>query len=325
MSVPKDVVTNQRLIDNYLMDKDITPEKIRRMVGISERRFVSGESLADMALESIAGLEIDTSVNALFYVGNTVPDGFCAGKTILTTQDSEEDPLSSMPEVWLVISRLENHNSYFREMTLHASHGGCAHFIKALGNAYHMIQTGKIDNAVVVTSTDISLHIDWADKSTALLFGDGACAAFLKKGDAHPSIQSYYEGRRHDLDNLLYYEKVGNRWLTRMPEGLKVANSAVEAVGACVENLKKDEIYGQINLFVLHQANGRLIDIAARKHSIPLEKVYKIADRYGNTASASAGMALCDAVKTGTIKEGYKVAVISFGAGFQYNCMTLQF
>lgn len=205
----------------------------------------------------------------------------------------------------------------------------CAGFIYAVEVASCMIKTGSVRNVLVVGVDTLSKWVDWTDRSTCVLFGDGAGAVILSAeensergvlgtvlmadGDGSMSIHVEAGGSRYPLS--------GEEWKTHgksiVMAGAEVYRFAVIAMGeACTRLMKKlDMTIDDIDLFVPHQANLRIIDSAARRLGLPPEKVFINVHKYGNTSGGSVPIALAEAQETGVLKPGMRVMTVGFGAG----------
>lgn len=322
--IPGKAVTNEDLV-RLMGFKGISPEEILAKTGISERRFVTGETPPDMAVRSIAeAVEgFDGNIDDLFYVANTPPPGLEHPRRIFAFSDVPSDVL--VPNAGETLNRLAPGDPRFGQTRLHATMGGCAHFLMAVAEACDGIRNNVSRSAVVVTSTDISRYLDPEDLDTAILFGDGACAFLLRKasGDAKPKFLEYYERIDLGRNNVLYFERKGGRWYTRM-DGKAVFKMAVKSFEDSIEQMKRRGYpVSCIDHFCPHQANGRILDLGMRKAAIPPEKVHYTLQKYGNTSSASIGITLYEARPK--LKPGQKVLLFSFGAGFVWNAMLLQY
>lgn len=209
----------------------------------------------------------------------------------------------------------------------------CAGFISSVSIASAMIEAGHLKTVLVIGVDVLSKYLDYTDRSVCILFGDGGGAAVLSAGD---------EDGRGVLDTVLMSDGSGSRfigidvggsympahcWDRSGPEipyvymaGSEVYRFAVGAMGdACLKLLDRAGMTSdQIDLFVPHQANMRIIDSAAKKLNLPDEKVFVNVDRYGNTSAGSIPIALSEAVEQGRLKPGMLVMTVGFGAGLMW-------
>lgn len=322
--IPERVITNEELI-KLTGIKGFSPEDIQAKTGISERRFITNETPVDMAVWSIAEAvrEFESNIDDLFYVANTPPQDLAQPSQVFAFSDIPSSVL--VPDARKTLDRLALDNPRFSQTKLHAEMGGCAHFLMAIAKARLSIQSNVSKSAVVVTSTDISRYLDTEDPNTSILFGDGACAVLLKRGDEDkkPKIMEYCEGIDLDKNNILYYERKGKKWYTRMDGKavFKIAVRGIEDSIRCMES--RGYPVSCIDHFCPHQGNGRILGLGMRKAKIPPEKILCTLKKYGNTSSASIGITLYESRQK--IKQGQKVLLIGFGAGFVWNAMLLQY
>ena len=214
----------------------------------------------------------------------------------------------------------------------------CAGFIFAATVAEGMITTGVAETVLVVGSEKMSSIIDWQDRSTCVLFGDGSGAAVFRRAKHHKGILSTYLRSDGTLANLLYRPGGGacmpfcddvlqDRSFYVKMAGREVFKHAVRSMAdACDRALDGAKLTGKdIDLLIPHQANMRIIEATAKHANISMDKVYVNVDRYGNTSSASVPIALDEAIETGRIKEGMTVMLVAFGAGFTWGSMIVRF
>jgi 3-oxoacyl-[acyl-carrier-protein] synthase-3 len=214
----------------------------------------------------------------------------------------------------------------------------CSGFIYGCTVGEGMIASGAAETVLVVGSEKMSSIIDWTDRSTCVLFGDGSGAAVLKGAKRDRGILSTYIRSDGTLANLLYRPAGGaahpfneqvlhdRSYFVKMA-GREVFKHAVRSMAdSCDRALDGAKLTGaDIDLLIPHQANNRIIEATAKHAGIPMEKVYVNVDRYGNTSSASIPIALDEAIETGRVKEGMTVLLVGFGAGFTWGSMVIRF
>jgi 3-oxoacyl-[acyl-carrier-protein] synthase-3 len=199
---------------------------------------------------------------------------------------------------------------------------GCTGFMYAVAQAYGMIAAGLAQRALVVGGDVLSRILDWSDRSTLVLFGDGAGAVVLEKvesggflgfelgadggGGIHLSLPG--SGSRKQMNGREVF-----KFATRV-----LVSSAQDLLEECDVNVKKVDVY------VPHQANVRIMDHAARKLGIPRERMVVNVDRYGNTSSGSIPLALADAQADGRLKKGDLVLMTGMGAGLTWGSALLE-
>ena len=216
----------------------------------------------------------------------------------------------------------------------------CSGWIYGMTVAEGLIQSGVVETALVVGSEKMSAIVDWKDRSTCVLFGDGAGAVILKRNKAHTTKGILRAFMRSDgtLAELLWRPSGGAKIpfsqdvlddrssYVRMA-GRETFRHAVRSMSeACDRALDGARLRGEdIDILIPHQANVRIIEATAKYANIPMDKVYVNVDRFGNTSSASIPIALDEAVESGRIKDGTTALLVAFGAGFTWGSMVVRF
>lgn len=204
----------------------------------------------------------------------------------------------------------------------------CSGFIYALATACQFINSGAYKNILVVGSEVYSRILNWKDRSTCVLFGDGAGAVVIQGSDA-PGLLSFILGNDGSRANSIYAP--GPCGTTDGPfvinmDGPQVFKFAVNII--CLATRQAVKAAGldlsHIELLIPHQANTRILQSAAKALELPPEKVFINVDRYGNTSSASIPIALCEAVEQGRLKEGDHVVLVGFGGGLSWAAMAIE-
>lgn len=308
--LPDRVVTNlelERLVDT-------SDEWIRERTGIVERRIADPEmGAAEMGAEAArvalqrAGIspeEVD-----LILVATATPDRL-------------------LPSTACDVQHLMG-ASRAAAMDLAAA---CSGFVYALAMAEGYIASGRGEVVVVVATEKMSSIIDWTDRSTCILFGDGAGAVVLRRSrDGERGMLSNFMRSDGALADLLWRPSGGalvplneqvleeRSHFVKMA-GREVFKSAVRSMAeACDEALQRAGVTAdEIDLVVPHQANIRIIEATARYAGIPMEKVFVNVDRYGNMSSATIPVALDEALEEGRIVPGSNILMVAFGAGFTW-------
>ena len=214
----------------------------------------------------------------------------------------------------------------------------CSGFLYGLQVAEGLIATGSHETALVVGAEKMSAIVDWTDRSTCVLFGDGAGAAIVQRAKHGKGILSSFTRSDGTLAELLYRPGGGasipfaEAVLTDRSHFVKMAGRevfkhAVRSMSEAADRaLDGARLTGKdIDLMIPHQANIRIIEATAKHANIPLDKVYVNIDRYGNTSSASVAIALDEAIECGRIKEGSTVLMVAFGAGFTWASTVVRF
>ena len=300
--VPERVVTNDELA-RYV---DTNDEWIVERTGIRERRIAAdGEALTDICLPAarraleMAGAE-PSSVD-LMIVATVTPDMAFPSSSALMA-----DALG-MPQA-----------------AAYDLSAGCTGFVYAVAQAHAMLASGLARRALVVGGDVLSSILDWSDRSTLVLFGDGAGAVVMEPverggflgfelgadGGGGASLWLPGSGSRK-FDDPDKYVKMNGREVFRFATRVMVT-SAEAILGECGKTVEDVDVY------VPHQANIRIIDHAARKLGIPGERIVVNVDRYGNTSSGSIPLALADAADDGRLQPGKLVLLTGMGAGLTW-------
>jgi len=289
---------------------ETSDEWIVTRTGIRERRIASkDEKTSDLATkaakDALKNAKLDPSKVELIIVATISPD-------------------SNFPSVACLVQK----NIGAKKATAFDIGAACSGFLYAVTTAKQFIQTGLYKNALVIASEKITSLVDWADRATCVLFGDGAGACVLSAVNGQRGIIAdymYSEGQHGELMQVVSESKgypFGGHPATVKPpyivmQGKELFKVAVNSMAHAVEAAAKKAgvKLSQIDCVVPHQANDRIISAVARKLKIPKEKIYINIDRYGNMSAASIAVALCEAVAEGRIKKGDTVALVTFGAG----------
>jgi len=310
---PKRVLTN----DEIARTVATTDEWIYTRTGIRERRIAGeSETTATMAFEAaaraLAVADIHPSQIELIIVATSTPE-YIFPSTACRVQD------------YLGASRAG-------AFDLSAA---CSGFVYGLELAAQSIATGSVRNAIVIGTEALSRVVDWQDRGTCVLFGDGAGAVVLKGshvpgGVLASSLRS--DGSGGDLLSLpaVYHNPVpalgpeylrnGQKRKTIKMSGRQVFRFATSVISDVIEDvLEKAELgIDDVALIVPHQANKRIIEVAAKKLKVDSSRFYLNLNRYGNTSAASIPIALCDAVDDGLLKPDDNVVFVGFGGGLTW-------
>lgn len=214
----------------------------------------------------------------------------------------------------------------------------CSGWLYGMTVAEGMIATGVAETILVVGAEKMSSIVDWNDRATCVLFGDGAGAVILKRSRTGKGILSTFMRSDGKLADLLYRPSGGaaipmsaqvledRSYLVRMA-GREVFKHAVRSMSEAADRaLDGARLTGaDVDLLIPHQANVRIIEATAKHSGIPMEKVYVNVDRFGNTSSASIPIAIDEALEKGIIRDGSTVLLVAFGAGFTWASMIIRF
>jgi len=205
----------------------------------------------------------------------------------------------------------------------------CTSFLYSLSTATALIKTGVVRNALVIGAEVISPFIDWSDRNTAVLFGDGAAAVVLEATDREEGLLAERLGCYGESREILRVHGMGaayahqNRVIGKTEwqfEGQEIFKKAVHGMAmACAEALAKiGKSASDIDLVIPHQANMRIIESVAKRTGVSMERVFTNVDRYGNMSAATVPVALCEALEEGRVKPGALLLMPSFGGGLTF-------
>ena len=210
----------------------------------------------------------------------------------------------------------------------------CTGFIYALSVADKFIKTGAAKCALVIGAETFSRIVDWTDRSTCVLFGDGAGAVILKASDKQGIISTHIhaDGNYESLLHIPHgvssgYDKVQNGEAYVQMQGREVFKVAVNTLGSIVdETLSPQGMTGDdVDWLIPHQANLRIIAATAKKLNMPMERVVLTVSEHGNTSAASVPLALDTAVKDGRIKRDQVLLLEAFGGGFTWGSALIKY
>ena len=299
--VPPKVVTNNDLAKLV----DTSDEWIKTRTGIQERRISDeGTSTSDLAFKAaekaLSSANLAASDLDLIIVGTTSPD-------------------SLFPSVACILqNRLEAKQAAAFDVS-----AACSGFNYALTVASSFIENTTHKNILVVGADTLTKYLDWKDRGTCVLFGDGAGAVVLTASDDGSGILANWLKAEGHLGKHLIMpgggsrdpEQKNGRFITM--DGKEVFRFAVRVLEESItEVLKRANLkIEDINLFIPHQANARIVNHVIKKMGLPKEKVYVNLHKYGNTSAASIPLALDEALADGKVKPGDTIVLSGFGAG----------
>jgi 3-oxoacyl-[acyl-carrier-protein] synthase-3 len=304
--LPEKVLTNHDLAAMV----DTSSEWIVQRTGIRERHIAAeGERTSDMGLKAaeraLRAAKRDAADIDLIVLATSTPDHTFPASAV-TIQD-----------------RLGiRHGAAFDLQAV------CTGFIYALSTADALLKAGQGERALVIGSETFSRILDWSDRTTCVLFGDGAGAVVLEKSEGQGTIADRGVLTAHLRSDGQHKEKLyvdggpsatGTVGHVRM-EGREVFKHAVGMIGDVINSAFESTGTGpdDIDWFVPHQANQRIIDASAKKLGIAERKVVSTVAKHGNTSAASIPLALDEAVRDGRIKEGHLVMLEAMGGGFTW-------
>ena len=312
---PEKVMTNadwEKLVDT-------SDEWIRTRTGIRERRYAAED-------EGTSDLGVKAAQRALEDAGMT-PEEVDFIILATCTPDYRAQNASS-----LIQKKLGAVNAAAFDLS-----AACSGFIYALAVGKSMIQSGMYKNILVIAAESVSRILNMKDRNTAILFGDGAAAAVLKPVEEGYGIISSFLGTEGVTDETLRVTVGGTRYpVTKEAidngdvylkmNGQEVFKFAVKALPkATTEAMKTANVEAEdLKMVIPHQANFRIIESAAKRLKLPLDRFYINLDKYGNTSAASVGLALGEAIEEGKIQKGDLIALTGFGAGLTYGSVIIK-
>jgi 3-oxoacyl-[acyl-carrier-protein] synthase-3 len=292
---------------------DTSDEWIRERTGIFKRHKADSKTAtSDLAVgaanRAIEDAGITASDIGLIIVGTATPDMFFPSTACLVQKELDA-PQAAAFDV----------------------SAACSGFLYGVSIAEDFVNSGKHDYVLVVGAETLTKILDWTDRTTCVLFGDGAGAAVVGRvGEGRGILSSFMasDGRMGDLLKLPAggsrmppsEETIRNGLHYVKMQGNKLFKAAVKAMASAAMTTLEDAGYtgDDLDLLVPHQANQRIIDATARRIGVPEEKVYSNVEFYGNTSAASIPLALAEAKAKGILKEGMLVEMVSFGGGLTW-------
>lgn len=312
---PARVLTN----DEFGTLLDTSDQWIRERTGIRERRVSSKEetnacmgkaaALQVMQDTGLTPLDLDAIVYATASPDRLLPSQACDLQAILGAKNAAAFDVGA----------------------------ACSGFLYALNVAEGLVAAEQAKTILVVAAEKLTSIMDWTDRTTAVLFGDGAGATIVRPATSGRGILSTYMKSDGTLAELLYRpgggaahppseELLKDRSYYIKMAGREVFKAAVLSMAdACDQALQRAGLIADdIDLLIPHQANIRIIESTAKHAGLPMDKVYVNVERYGNTSAASIAIALDEAVRTGRLMPGMTVMLCAFGAGFTWASMVVR-
>lgn len=311
----------EKTLTNFDLEKmvDTSDEWITERTGIKQRHIAADdEATSDMSLKAaekaladagVAPEEIDLIIVATASPDHAFPSTAC-----------------------LIQDRIGAKNAAAFDLS-----AGCSGFVYSLGVASQMVKSGLYNKALIIGAETLSRIMNWKDRNTCVLFGDGAGAAVIGVVEDSFGVLGIDLGSDGSGGKYLFQpaggsrkpaseETVANHEHTIHMNGPEVFKFAIQIMGKTAKRalakagMKPEEI----DLLVPHQANMRIITSAAKRLKAPMEKVWVNVDKYANTSAASIPIALCEAQQAGALKKGDNVLLVGFGAGLTWAAIVLK-
>jgi 3-oxoacyl-[acyl-carrier-protein] synthase-3 len=310
--LPEQVMTNADLEARV----ETSDQWIRERTGIRERRVAAeGQTTGDLAEQAarraLEAADVEPGSIDLCIVGTTTPDLIFPSTACLIQQ------------------RLG-----LGECGAFDVNAACSGFIYALSIATQFIEAGTIRRALVIGAETLTRMLDWNDRSTCVLFGDGAGAVVLE-ADEEAGVLSTHIHANGDYGDLLCtdvgvsrgFRAEANAGIRILMKGNEVFKVAVRTLGRIVdETLAHNELdKHELDWLIPHQANLRIIKATAKKLDMPMDRVIVTVDRHGNTSAASVPMALDEAVRSGRVQRGDLMLLEAFGGGFTWGAALIRY
>lgn len=310
-ALPQKEVTNEDLAQLV----DTSDEWIRERTGIGSRHISTGETVVSLAAQACekalenAGKkasEVDLLLVATCTPEQGIPCAACQVQSLLGAVEAVAFDLNA----------------------------ACAGFLFALHTAWAYIEAGIYKNALIAGSEVLSKIIDWTDRGTCVLFGDGAGAVLVERS-AEPGILGFVQHSDGTKGEVLKCDdrQLKNPYVSRplqspyvQMDGREVFAFAVRQVPACIQEvLQKQQLApGDVDLYVLHQANRRIIESIAKRLTVDMEKFPTNLGRVGNMSSAAIPVLLDELNREGRLQEGMTLVLSGFGAGLTYGACVLR-
>jgi len=307
----------ERIMTNFDLEKivDTTDEWIRTRTGVERRHVIEeDQTTSDMCVEAakvaIEDAGIDVSDIDLVITGTTTPD-----------------------LIFPNVSTLIQHRLGIPACTAFSLEAACTGFIYALTIADKYIRLGDAKCALIIGAECITKLMDWNDRNTCVLFGDGAGAVIVKPSE-EPGLLSTHLGADGQYRDLLYYPvgvskdlaKAGTDEAAIHMTGSEVFKVAVKTLGGIAsETLEKAGVeQSELDWLIPHQANIRIIQATAKRLGLPMDKVILTVQDHGNTSAASVPMALDVGIRDGRVKKGQLILMEAFGGGFTWGSILMR-
>lgn len=309
----------QNIVTNFDLEKivETNDEWIVQRTGIESRRISTGETTTDLSVNAakkaiksanISPEDIDLIIVATITPDNHMPSTACLVQAEIGAKNATAFDIGA----------------------------ACSGFVYGLNIANQFIKSNTVKTALVIGAEVLSKVLNWSDRNTCVLFGDGAGAAIVR-GD-ETGIINYYTGSKGDVDGLLTLpaiDQVNNPYCKVKTEtsekvigmdGTEVFKFALSAMKKSIKNVIKetDVSIDDVKYIVPHQANKRIVMSVAKKMKIDESKFYMCMDHYGNTSAASIPLALDEMDKANLLEKGDKIVLVGFGGGLTWGSILIE-
>jgi len=303
-----------KIITNFDLEKivDTTDEWIKTRTGITKRQIAENQTTSDLAIEAIKDAINNANIDK-----NDIDLIICATTT----------PDLTFPSTACII---QNKLGIEKNIIAFDIQAVCCGFVYALSVANDIIKSGKIKTAIVVGAEKMSSLIDWKDRTTCVLFGDGAGAIVLQSTNEENTgiidTELYANGNYIDMLKTSGGTSTNQVAGNILMDGKAVFKHAVEKMSSSIQNIVKNNnlTLEDIDFIIPHQANYRILSMVAEKLNIQNEKFIITIDKHANTSSASIPLALNEAIKQNKIKKGDLLIFEALGAGFTWGSVLVR-
>ncbi|MFT5192718.1 MAG: 3-oxoacyl-[acyl-carrier-protein] synthase-3 [Verrucomicrobiales bacterium] len=311
---------------SYVPDKVLTNEDLAKMVDTSDEWIVSRTGIHERRIASDTQATSDLATNA---ARNAMEQAGVTAEELDLIIVATISPDTFFPATACYVQKnLGAKNAICFDLS-----AACSGFLYAMSVARQFISTNSCETALIIGAEKLSSMVNWEDRNTCVLFGDGAGAAILQRAteEGDQGILSTYMGSDGNQTDILVVPGGGSacpitpdnseqRLNTISMQGREVYRYAVTAMRSACDrvlldaNLKPEDI----SMVIPHQANLRIIDAIRERLDVPQEKMFVNLDKYGNTSAAAIAIALDEANRTGAIKRGDNIVLVAFGAGLTW-------
>lgn len=317
---------------SYLPDKVLTNHDLARMVDTSDEWIISRTGIKERRIAADAQSTSDLATRA---ARKALEQAGVSAEQLDLIIVATISPDTYFPATACYVQRnLEAKNAVCFDLS-----AACSGFLYAMSVARQFLSTHSCDTALIIGAEKLSSMVNWDDRNTCVLFGDGAGAAVLErateKGD-HGVLSTFMATDGNQTDILVVPgggsacpitpTNAEQRLNTISMQGREVYRYAVTAMRSACDRVLLDANLkaSDISMLIPHQANIRIIEAIRERLGVPLEKVFINLDKYGNTSAASVAIALDEANRSGAIQRGDKVLLVAFGAGLTWAAAVIQ-